>query len=286
MFLIVGADSRIGGAVLSACHAEEVPAVGTTRGVAGPGRVRLDLDALPPDWRPPAAVRAACVAAAVTRLADCEADPVAAERVNVAGTVELVRRLAACGVHALFLSSNQVFDGRMPHMPADAPRTPVSVYGRQKARAEWALERMMAQGAPVGILRLSKVVWPDMKLLADWRRRLGAGAPVQAFADMALAPVPLAAAARAIVALLGARDRGVAQLSGPRDLSYAEAGRIVADLLGADPALVAPGSSPVSLRRAGATPTHTTLDSRLLAERHGIAVADARVVLAETLACR
>ena len=289
MFLIVGADGEVGRAVLDACGTgDSASVIGTTRRAtaAGAKRLQLDLDDIPPGWTPPAGTRAACIAAAVARLADCEADPDGSARINCTRTIELARRLTARGIYTLFLSTNQVFDGATPLAPPDAPATPVSAYGRQKARAEAVLRQMMSDGAPVGILRLSKVVSPGMKLFADWRDNLTAGRTVRAFRDMALSPVPVALVVEAVIAMMRTRPALVAQLTGPRDISYLDAGRHVASLCGADPRLVEPGRAADIGLPPGATPAHTTLDSSFLRDAHGIVVPDALDVVAGALGLR
>jgi len=142
--------------------------------------------------------------------------------VNVGQTVALTATLLRQGIPVLFLSSNQVFDGSVPCVPADAPLCPVSEYGRQKARTEEALARHIAAGAPVAVLRFAKIVSPGMPLLRQWISALVAGKPVSAFADMMLAPTPVELAAEAIARLMREAARGTYQLTGPRDVSYAE----------------------------------------------------------------
>jgi dTDP-4-dehydrorhamnose reductase len=285
MFLIVGADSEVGRALVGASGADGTPVIGTTRRDEGtfPGRLRLDLDDIPLGWAPPEGVRAACIAAAVARLAECEADPAGSAHINCTQTIEFTRRLAELGIYTLFLSTNQVFDGATPRVAPDAPMRPVSVYGRQKALTEAALRQMMSDGAPVGILRLSKVVSPGMKLFTDWRDSLAAGRPVRAFEDMALSPVPVDLVVQAIIAMMRTRATLVAQLTGPRDVSYLDAGRHVANLAGADQRLVQAGrASEISLP-PGATPVHTTLDSSFLHDAHGMVVPDAMDVVTGAL---
>jgi dTDP-4-dehydrorhamnose reductase len=285
MFLIVGADGEVGRAVVGALVAEGTPVIGTTRRAegAGMGRLRLDLDDIPAGWEPPEGVRTACITAAVARLADCEADPAGSSRINCTLTIELTQRLAERGIYTLFLSTNQVFDGATPQVAADAPTNPVSAYGRQKARTEAALRQMMSDGAPVGILRLSKVVSPGMKLFANWRESLAAGRAVRAFEDMALSPVPVGLVAQAIIAMMRTRATLVAQLTGPRDVSYLDAGRRVAGLFGADSRLVEAGRASEIGLPPGATPVHTTLDSSFLRDAHSIVVPDAMDVVADAL---
>ena len=285
MFLIVGADSEVGRAVVNALRSDGTPVMGTTRRAVaeGAGSVRLDLLDIPADWGPPEQTRAACLAAAVARIAQCEADPAGSALINCDGTIQLAERLSRRGIYTLFLSSNQVFDGSTPHLAHDAPLTPVSTYGRQKARTELALRQIMSDGSPVGILRLSKVVAPGMRLFADWCDSLQAGRVIRAFEDMTFAPVPVRFAVRAIIAMMRTRSALVAQLTGPRDLTYFDAGRHVAALLGADPGLVKAGRAVEIGLPPGATPRYTTLDSSFLRDAHGIVVPDAIDVVGDTL---
>jgi dTDP-4-dehydrorhamnose reductase len=280
MFLLVGGDSEIGRIAAAQLGARARATTRRPRG-AGDPRIALDLAGDLSAWEPPDGVTSACILAAVARLADCEKDPAAAARVNVAGTLALAERLTARGVHVLFLSSDKVFDGAAPHMRADAPTAPGSEYGRQKARAEAALRALMERGAPVAILRLGKVVSPETALLRDWIAALKAGKPIRAFGDMTMAPVPAKTVARAIEALMTDHATGIFQLSGPRDISYFEAGRFLAERLRTDKSLVLRASLGDIDPPAGAGPPHTTLDSQALASRYGIAAPDPCAVLAE-----
>lgn len=281
--LLIGGDSEIAAATARHLAALDVPSVATTRRreLVTAERPLLDLAEPLGDWRPPRDVRAACIFAAVARLQACEADPAGSSLVNVTQTLALAERLVQHGVAVVFLSTNQVFDGSVPSVPAEAPHCPVSAYGKQKARTEQALLRHVAAGAPVAILRLAKIVSPGMPLLRQWRAALAAGQPVAAFADMMLAPVPVALAATAIGKLLLAPDgaRGIFQLTGPRDVSYAEIAAHLARMTGADPALVSPVPAASAGMPPGATPAHTTLDSAALRQRFGIAVPDPWTVI-------
>src|SRR6202046_5076928 len=87
---------------------------------------------------------------------------------------------------------------------------------------------------------------------------------------MMTAPTPAGDAAAAIVALLGARATGIWQLSGARDVSYADIAYRIAEQTGADPRLVEPIAGAEGGMPEGAAPRHTTLDCGALAERFGI----------------
>ena len=276
MWLVAGGDSEIGAGLYRRLVETGTPARATTRrrGLAGPQRPFLDLAAPLGDWEPPEGTNAACITAAVARLGDCAADPAGSAAVNITGTLALVERLIARRVHVLFLSSNQVFDGTKPHVPADAPTCPISEYGRQKAQTERVLKMHLGRGAASVILRLAKVLSPESPLLTRWAEALAAGRSVRAFDDMRLAPVPLHIAVDAIAALMRDRARGIFQLSGPTDVTYADVARRLAARVGADPGLVDPVSAAAELP-AGAVPHHTTLDGAALREAYGIVAPDA-----------
>jgi dTDP-4-dehydrorhamnose reductase len=280
MFLIVGVNSEIGSATADLIRARGGKVLATTRRpVASAGQVPLDFDAPIENFAIPEGVRCACIFAAVARLAACEADPVGSTRINVTQTIALVDRLAARGVYTLFLSTNQVFSGDRPHVPADAQFSPISEYGRQKAETERMLGVRMAGGAPIGVLRLAKVVSPEMALVASWKRELAARRSIRAFGDMTMAPTPIDTVATSIVRLLEDRLPVVAQLTGPRDVTYAEVGYLLAAKAGADPRLVESISALESGVPKGSTPRNTTLDSSYLAARYGLTVPDAFEVI-------
>jgi dTDP-4-dehydrorhamnose reductase len=275
MFLIVGGDSEIGGAAFCGaqiprpCRRCNHPPPRSRR----QDRLFLDLAASLDGWEPPQGATSACVCAAVARLADCAADPQASAHINVSQTLTLVDKLLRRGIYVLFLSTNQVFDGRVPQVPPDAPHSPVSEYGRQKARTESALSDYMARGAPIGILRLAKVVSPRMALLQRWIADLAKGCR----------SAPLRHDARSDQdrfrhqrdsSLLSERASGIFQLTGPRDVSYADVGRFLAEKLGVESSLVQPASARAAGLPEGATPLHTTLDSSALRNRFGIEVTD------------
>jgi dTDP-4-dehydrorhamnose reductase len=187
----------------------------------------------------------------------------------------------------LFLSTDKVFDGTRPHVPAETAPCPVSEYGRQKAAAEAALGERMGRGAPVAILRLAKIVSPGMELIRQWMVSLGAGQPVRAFDDMMMAPTPVALVAAAIERLLATPNTGIFQLTGPRDIAYSDIAFHLARALGADPALVEAISAYSADLPPGSTAQHTTLESTALRERFGIAVPDAWDVIDELIeTCR
>jgi dTDP-4-dehydrorhamnose reductase len=75
--------------------------------------------------------------AAYTDVDGAEADPAAAESVNVGGTRNVVAALRGTHTALVYFSTDYVFDGekRAPYLESDAPR-PLGVYGRTKLEGE------------------------------------------------------------------------------------------------------------------------------------------------------
>jgi dTDP-4-dehydrorhamnose reductase len=281
MWFIIGGDSEIGAATYHQLHAKGQPVAASTRRPERTSAERpfLDLSGSLDDWEPPPNMHAACVCAAIARLAACHADPTGSAHINVTQTLALIERLTALGIYVLFLSTNQVFDGETPHVPAHAPISPVSEYGRQKARTETVLRDHMARGAPVAILRLAKVVAPGMGLFRGWIEALSLEKPIRAFHDMTLAPTPIDIAVAAISNLMSDQVRGIFQLTGPYDVSYVEIGCYLAQRLGVNRALVQSVSARSIGLPAGTAPRHTTLDSKYLRNRYALASPDPWTVI-------
>jgi dTDP-4-dehydrorhamnose reductase len=286
MWLLIGGDSSIGAAAYQFLKASGIATAATTRRKerVAADRPFLDLKAPLAAWEPPAGTTAACFFAAIARIAACNADPLGSAHVNVTQTLALADRLLGHGIPVLFLSTNQVFDGTVPNVAANARHSPVTEYGRQKARAETALLARMEQGAPVAILRLAKVVSPDMPLIRGWIDALADRQPICAFRDMTMAPAETVTVSAAIAALMKDGARGVFQLTGPRDLSYADIGRYLARQLGADPTLVAENTTLDAGLPTGSARSHTTLDSSRLRETYGIAASDIHVIIVSFIA--
>jgi len=276
MFLIVGGDSEIGAAAFRLMKAQGKSAAATTRHreSVAPDRPFLDLAAPLDGWTLPPGTQAVCLCAAIARLADCANDPHGSAHINVVQTLALAEQFLARGIAVIFLSTNQVFDGRTPYQRPEAPHSPISEYGRQKARAEAALLRQMENGAPVAILRLAKVMSNTMPLIGGWIKDLTAAKPIRAFYDLALAPTPTDLVCTAIGALLQDRARGIFQLTGPRDVTYADIGRFLAGYLGAELKLVNETSGREGGLPEGATPLNTTLDATKMRVRYGLEVPD------------
>ena len=253
--LVVGADGSIGAAVATRLEAAGIVVVRTSRrGTAG--SEPLDLTAAAATWRLPPDLSAAVLCAAVTSTEACRNHPDEARRVNVEATVELGRRLAAAGSRLVFLSTNMVFDGSVPHVAAAAARRPRTAYGRMKAEAE---EALLAIDGATTVVRLTKVVTGSLPILVGWRDALRRGEAIRPLSDLVMAPVSLNLAATVIL-----------QVSARADVSYADVARRLADRWGFPADRVAPATAAEAGVRLEHLPAHTTLDASIVRDRLGI----------------
>ena len=82
--------------------------------------------------------------AALTDTAGCQRDPDLAYRVNALGTRNVALGCQRAGAALLYISTNEVFDGRKaePYLEWE-PVGPLSVYARSKQAGEWYVQRLL-----------------------------------------------------------------------------------------------------------------------------------------------
>jgi len=171
--LVTGANGFIGRAVVARLAADEIPVRAALRRAGVPFAANVsvvtgsDLDHIA-DWRGALQGASAVVhcAARVHRLADNDADPLAAfRRANRDATAALAEAAAAAGVaRFVFLSSVGVHGAETFGRPfaASDPPAPCSPYAISKHEAENELVRIGAQrGLEVVVLRPPLVYGPD-----------------------------------------------------------------------------------------------------------------------------
>jgi dTDP-4-dehydrorhamnose reductase len=266
--LIVGADGLVGRALFHALQRRGMPVTGTSRrGAADESRLFLDLSGPEEAWNWPPTTAAAVLCAGITRQEACRQDPLGSARINVHRTVALARRLVDEGAFVVFLSTNQVFDGTVPHRPGGDQTCPLTEYGRQKADSE---RQLLALGGQVAVVRFTKILGPCPPLLQGWQDSLRHGEVIRPFADMVMAPVGLGFSAEVLRRVVSLRSSGILQVSAQEDLSYAQVGHYLARHLRVDPALVRPVTAAAVGVSPETVPRHTTLDTSRLAGELGL----------------
>ena len=280
--LVVGSDGLIGRALMTHMEVAASPVIGTTRRkeTVDERHIYLDLSQDVDGWESPQPIAVAVICAGVTRLEACRKDPEASAHVNVQSIGALAKTFASDGTFVVYLSTNQVFDGTTPHAEAKGALCPVTEYGRQKAEAERQIGRVADSAA---IVRLTKVLGPTEPLFVRWCEALRIGTQIEPFSDLYMAPVPLACAVSILQVVCERRLPGVLQVSGPADISYAEAARMAARLMEADPTLVRPVEASSSGHYSEPVPRHTTLNTDRLKSALGVVPPDSQQTIEMTL---
>lgn len=237
--LIVGSDSFIGSALMAYLQSTGEPVAGTTRryNELDISHGYLDLYKDIRGWKCPWPVNAAVICAGVTGLEACRQDPAGSFRINVEGIYSLIENLVERGVFVIYLSTNHVFDGSVPYRLPDDTTSPITEYGRQKAEVE---KRISKFGNYVSIVRFTKVLGSESSILSEWRKALKNKQVIYPFSDMFMAPVPLFFAISVLDKVRLTHFSGILQVSGNRDISYADSAYRGAELLGGESSLVQP----------------------------------------------
>jgi dTDP-4-dehydrorhamnose reductase len=258
MFLIVGGDSAIGRALSEYWRLRGVPHHASTKKLDLINASRPHIDLLDQQWSDIYNYQydAVVFCAAYTRIDQCEYQPLESFKVNVNSTFLLAEKFANLGAYLLLLSSSKVFDGKTPNRRPVDQVCPTTEYGRQKAE----IERILLGLPRSAVLRLSKVIHPDMPLIKNWRIRVKAGEIINAYEDMFLAPVSIDKVSQKISDLVEKKDIGIYHLSGCEDISYFKfATQIFADIKNADKLI-----RPVSARNASIHSTYLEAYSTLI----------------------
>ncbi len=199
--------------------------------------------------------------AALSRSADCQANPALARTLNV----EVTQRLAslAADIPFLFLSTDLVFDGRSGNYDESAPVNPLSLYAETKVAAEQlvlanprhAVVRTSLNGgtSPAGNRGFNE------EIRLAWQ----AGRTLRLFTDEFRSPIPAQVTARALWQILG--QPGLYHLGGSERLSRWQIGQ----LLAARWPQLHPKFEPVSLQEYPGAPRSpdTSLNSAKLQRR-------------------
>jgi dTDP-4-dehydrorhamnose reductase len=171
--------------------------------------------------------------AAMTDVDACERDPAKAHAVNAVGAGNLAAAAARHGRRMAFVSTDYVFDGEKgAYAETDTPN-PLSAYGRSKLEGE----RLVFAALPEALVARTSVVFgPHKNNFVLWvARSLRAGAPVKVARDQWVTPTLADDAARQLLALVEAGERGIWNTAGGERLSRLEMAQRIARHHGLDP---------------------------------------------------
>jgi dTDP-4-dehydrorhamnose reductase len=266
--LITGASGQLGGYVLRELSGTATP---VTAWCHRRGGNLFGFALQPVDLRQRDAVAAAFHKARPTAvlhfagypaIADCFRHPDTAWDINAQGTALLAQLAADAGARIVYTSTDLVFDGSRGNYDERDEAGPLSVYGRSKLAGEPAV-----LAASTGVVaRVSLMFGPTLigkpYFFDQQLQKMRAGQEVGWFEDEWRSPLALAAAAKALLALVTSDITGLIHLGGPQRLSRYDMGRAVAAAYRLDPALVQPIPQ-TSVSTPEPRPRDVSLNSRL-----------------------
>ena len=184
--------------------------------------------------------------AAISDIDRCQREPALAEAVNVRGAENVARACLQMGARLLFTSSGAVFDGTESGYIETDPVSPVSCYGKAKARAEQIVAGLVPDALIVrlslvlGLARTARTNALLDKLLAAWQ----AGSPVAAPADEYRNAIDAGTLAKLLLELAAGGARGIYHAGSANALSRFDIARSLALQSGYAADLVQPMPDP------------------------------------------
>ena len=160
--------------------------------------------------------------AALSRTKACEQDPDQAHRINV----EVTAHLAQLSKHIpfIFLSSGEVFDGKIGWYSETDEPNPINVYGQTKLEAEQTVLQNPGHTVVRIVLTAGNSATGDRSFVEDMCRTAKAGKNVTLYADEFRCPLPAGVIARTIWELVDRKQPGLYHLGGSERLSRWEIG--------------------------------------------------------------
>lgn len=201
--------------------------------------------------------------AAWTDVDGCEADPDRAAAVNVGGTHNVARATCDIGASLLYVSTDYVFPGTRSGARVETePTAPLSVYGRTKLEGEVEVQRA---GGRHQIARCQSIYGAGRRSFVEAiLTRARAGEPLRVVTDQFVSPSWAPDLARALVALLESRARGVFHVANAGGCSWYECARAALEIVGLSAVEVQPTTAK-EFARPAPRPANSVFDCGRLA---------------------
>lgn len=262
---IIGASGLIGYNFYKTLKNKKEAVTGTYCSVKKPGLVKLDLEK--DGFSLFAKCRQVIIASAKTNIDECSRDRARAYRVNVAKTKELIQYLAERRIKPVFLSSDQVFDGKKgSYTERDRPN-PVNYYGDFKLQVEEFIKNNLKDYL---ILRLSKTYSLDSKepgMFAEIFLRLKQGKKIKAAYNQIFNPTEVNCICECMYKAIHNGLNGLFHLASPVIMSRYDFAVSVADAYGLKKDLI----ESVDIRRLGLLEKRP-LNTSLIVKKLGTAI--------------
>jgi dTDP-4-dehydrorhamnose reductase len=160
-------------------------------------------------------------AAGITKEEDCLNNPALARRINVENTLVYCNLFLKRGSHIIFLSSNNVFSGEIAFPSASDLVMPKNFYGELKLEVE---EKLLNSpyAKSVTILRLTKVISRDSRIIKNWLSEIMQGIPIRTYSNVMVSPISPEKIVEACKEIIKGKIRGIVQVGGDEEISMTE----------------------------------------------------------------
>jgi len=226
---IVGVDSQLGSALYTFLKKSHIDVFGSTRRIdIGNRHSYIDLNRPHTEWDVPKQLTDVVIFSSITSQEYCETNPEESNFVNVEQTSLLLDRVGKMGSKIIFPSSNLVLPCVTPNQKSDLLKKPMSQYALQKAKIE---DFLSESNYKYQIVRLSKVLNSKLGIIAEWQKSFTIGKEITPFHDLMISPISIQYCTKVLFKLLFSENRGIYQLTGESEFSYAELSKEIAKRL-------------------------------------------------------
>lgn len=164
----------------------------------------------------------------------CEREKEATSRINVDGTLRVMRQAAEMGHKVVFLSSDYVFDGQTGQYSEESATCPCTEYGRQKSVVEAAVAGITEQHLIVRLSKIFSLERGDNSLLDQMASKLSSQGELLAAEDQVFCPTYINDVLGGIESLIDGDARGLVNLCSPEAWNRYDLAVEMADGLGVD----------------------------------------------------
>jgi dTDP-4-dehydrorhamnose reductase len=233
---IAGASGLIGSNLFAFLQKKGQQVLGTYCSTCQQELVKFDL--LEDDFSVFGNCKVVVICSAISNLDKCLLEKELAYQVNVVKTIELINYLARNGIKTIFLSSDQVFDGRNGDYAEGDEPNPVNCYGSFKLCVEEYLINNIEDHLVLRLRKTYSTNIADGGMLADIINAFGRGGPVRSAYNLIFNPTDVSLVCNAILQSIEIDLKGLYHLADKTIMSRYEFACAIAKEYGYDPALV------------------------------------------------
>ena len=198
--------------------------------------ILIDLNNINTFSNIPNNLKKAIIFAGITSIDICENNKTLANKINYLNTIKLINKLNDQGTKCLILSSSSVFANKSTSNREYDKKEPDTYYGKLKSK----LEDEILNNQLNCIIRLTKVILPEMQLIKNWIYNLKINQSITAFSNLYISPISDFSFNEIIYDWIRIGFSGIYHLTSDNQISYYD---FIFDLslsLGLDKSLIIP----------------------------------------------